>query len=207
MTPPLRIKIDATLFAQAMDRASLEADTSANELGVSLDVGREILRRLVAAMFSDDGSVLHLERPTRSELSPLLTPAMCPGCEGDPHVGGPRSLPWHPRPRRIADHAEHLSGYFTAYMRDRSSDEVLTKLCFKEARAREWRRVAAARLRGIVALKGHIRDLGQRYDDMRELAKEGWSYADDYYQHKWLPPDVLARWFPENRYIQESADE
>ena len=93
----------------------------------------------------------------------LLTESLCAGCEGDPYTGGDRKLPWHPRPRYIAEHADFLTGYFMALTEDKTRDEIVTMLRFKEAGRREWRRVAASRLRGIVALKRRLRELGDRY--------------------------------------------
>lgn len=36
---------------------------------------------------------------------------------------------------------------------------------------------------------------------MTMLAREGWAYADDYFQEKWLPKKLLREWFPNNRYL------
>lgn len=46
-----------------------------------------------------------------------------------------------------------------------------------------------------------------RIAELEELAKEGWGYADDYFQHKWLEPERLAAWFPNNRYLKATDDD
>jgi hypothetical protein len=38
--------------------------------------------------------------------------------------------------------------------------------------------------------------------EMTEEAQDGWGYADDHFQHKWLSPERLAAWF-HNRYLTD----
>lgn len=65
------------------------------------------------------------------------------------------------------------------------------------------------RLRGRVTvldsdLIAKIERLEAELADMAEEARDGWGYADDYFQHKWLAPERLREWFPNNRYLDGS---
>jgi hypothetical protein len=41
-------------------------------------------------------------------------------------------------------------------------------------------------------------ELQKSLGTMTELAEEGWSYAPSYFQAKWLPGELLNKWFPDN---------